>query len=134
MTYIAESTAMMVKSLIYRNETPFMKRQAQQCAGLTERMSLVVKTQCKLGYKISETKFPFSQILDLFAKICRYGDDSIRGIVFYFRYVLKKSQENLENDLEKMTVISSQEIPSEQKINDDSIEQSMSEDEAIDVD
>ena len=36
--------------------------------------------------------------------------------------------------MEKMTVISSQEISSEQKINDDSIEQSMSEDEAIDVD
>ena len=50
MTYIAESTAMMVKSLIYRNETPFMKRQAQQCAGLTERMSLVIKTQCEFDF------------------------------------------------------------------------------------
>ena len=57
MTYIAESTAMMVKSLIYRNETPFMKRQAQQCAGLTERMSLVVKTQCKFHSKTANLNF-----------------------------------------------------------------------------
>ena len=57
MAYIAESTAMMVKSLIYRNETPFMKRQAQQCAGLTERMSLVIKTQCKFNFKNSKLNF-----------------------------------------------------------------------------
>ena len=43
-------------------------------------------------------------------------------------------QENLENDLEKMTVISSQE-QSEQKVEESGeYTQSMSEDEAIDVD
>ena len=44
--YIAASTACMIKSLIYRNETPFMKRQAEPCRGLSERISLVAKTQC----------------------------------------------------------------------------------------
>ena len=47
MSYIAESTAMVIKSLIYRNETPFMKRQSGQCPGLSERISLVAKTQSK---------------------------------------------------------------------------------------
>ena len=63
--------------------------------------------------------------------------ETIASEVNYLRIRLNPNEmnkENLENDLEKMTVISSQEIPSEHKINDDSIEQSMSEDEAIDVD
>merc|ERR1719454_283415 len=97
LNYIAVSTSTIVKSLIFRNEAPFMNRQATMCSELQQRIELVTKTQSKYWTCLQRTQ-------------------ETEEII--------QSEENLENDLEKMTVISQEH----------SQQQSMSEDEAIDVD